>query len=97
MLAILNWQEFCQETQNIKTKGGIKNMSYPTATIKTRPPKQEKELCSNREMLKQKIDSMSEEEIRLLSYRLRLNEIEKEITKIEREVQEYNSKRSSDK
>lgn len=68
-----------------------------TATIKTRPSQQEKGLCSTREMLKRQIDSMSEEEIKLLSYRLRLNEIEKEITKIERGVQEYNSKRSSDK
>ncbi len=52
---------------------------------------------SARDWLKQKVDELTDEEVKLLTYHLRLEEIEKEIAAMEKEVEEYNKKREEQK
>lgn len=64
-------------------------------TVEIKPPKSPR--LTAREKLKSAIDKLSDEEIDLLSYRLRLREIEKEIAIIEQQIESYKTKRGEDK
>lgn len=49
--------------------------------------------CSIREQLKRQIDEMSEEEVKLLSYRLRLDSLTKEMDILEDDIEKLKNKR----